>query len=757
MAKGMSASSREYLLLRRHSLETWRALAQTSHAAQAQRLLHQASSHHRELPPPEHPSDSITYIGTAVLNLALAFLLSEDEAHLGAARRWIQAALAYPHWGKERMPDHDLDAAWLLFGLGLGYDWLKELLPPAERAALRDKLLWQGEQLYQFAVESEGRWWSSAYWQNHNWICYGGLAIVAYALLDEHEAASGWAARARDNFRQALALMPEDGSFYEGPVYWRYGFIWFLIYADLLQQQTGENLHESAFLRKTFFYRLYLCGPNLVDTANFGDCHDRRSAHSAAVYARLAGLYDIGEAQWLYQQFYRTGEWQREGEEGLVKPGLWAESGLEFMWYEPSIKPAPLESLPLQRVFPDLGLVSARSSWRADALMLAFKCGAPNGSKAWHSGQAINRQRGWMTHSIGHDHPDANSFILMQGADYITVDDGYAKSKLTANHSTVLVDGCGQYAEGQYNAFRGLDASWGARLEAAFSCDKLVYARGEAARAYDTALDLRQFTREIIVLGGDAVLINDTLASSRPHDYQWLLQTDAPAEPRGAGKFTIRAGESACQLYVLQPSECCHRLSSREITANPTSAKPDWIIRRQQHTLMLAPGQLQKSCRFSVILDMAGCAIEQQAAQRGSVAALRKGESCWQIGLASGRNGILSDRLNVDGSVFAGRWQNSRLAQYLAIDTSSLWLDGELQLIADSPINICMQRSAGELRLKAAATAPTWLRFPSSRPAKLTSNGQTADFTYDALTGKVWMQVASGETNIVVNGQAAST
>ena len=751
MAKGISASAREYLLLRRHSLGEWRAMAQTSHAAQAARLLRQASSHHDQLPPPKHPSDSITYIGTAVLNLALAFLLSRDEAHLTAARRWITAAIAYPHWGKERMPDHDLDAAWLLFGLGLGYDWLKDVLPPAEQIALRDKLAWQAEQLYQFALETEGFWWSSAYWQNHNWICYGGLATVAYALMGEVEEAACWAARARDNFAQALALMPEDGSNYEGPVYWRYGFIWFLIYADLLQQQTGENLHESDFLRNTFFYRLYLCGPNLVDTANFGDCHDRRSAHTAAVYARLAGLYDIGEAQWLYHHFYRTGEWQREGEEGLVKPGLWAESGLEFLWYDPSTKPAPVDRLPLQRFFRDLGLVSARSSWQPDALMLAFKCGAPNGIKAWHSGQAINHKHGWMTHSVGHDHPDANSFILIQGDDYIAVDDGYAKTKLTAHHSTLLVGGCGQYAEGQYNAFRNLDESWGARLEASFACNKLVYARGEAARAYDISLDMRQFTREIVVLAGDAVIVNDTIASGRKHDYQWLLQTDAQAEPHGAGRFTISAGDTACQLHALQPDDICHRLSSKEITANPTSAKPDWIIRRLQHTLALSPGEPRTACRFSVVLDMAGFAVEAQPAQRGVAASLCKGESRWQIGLSTGRNGIMNDRLNVDGRFFGGRWQGSRLVEYLAVDVTSLWLDGELQMVADSPVNIGLLRTDEELRLKAFAVAPTWLRFSASRPASLTGNGQAADFAYDELTGMVWIQLDIGETEFVVH------
>ena len=281
---------REYLLLKRHSLDWWRQVAESTHASQYRRLLKESDSHRDCLPPPEHPSDSITYIGTALLNLALAYLLSGRERYVDTARRWIKTAISYPHWGKERMPGHDLDAAWLLFGLGLGYDWVKDALPTEERDALRDKLIAQGNKLYEFALETEGRWWRSAYWQKHNWICYGGLAAVVYALCNEYSDAGCWAARARDNFAQALSYMPEDGADYEGAVYWRYGFIWFLINADLLQQETDEDLHDSEFLRNSFYYRLYLSGPNLVDTANFGDCHDRRSAHTAAVYTRLAAL-----------------------------------------------------------------------------------------------------------------------------------------------------------------------------------------------------------------------------------------------------------------------------------------------------------------------------------------------------------------------------------------------------------------------------------------------------------------------------------
>ena len=152
-----------YLFLRAHTLAEWRTMGQTTHAEQMARLLRQAESYASYLPPAQHPRDSITYIGMAAANLALAYLLTEEASYLQTLRKWVKVGIGYPHWGLARMPDHDLDAAWLLFGLGLAYDWVGDALPANERLALRDKLILQGTRLYDFALESEGRWWSSAY------------------------------------------------------------------------------------------------------------------------------------------------------------------------------------------------------------------------------------------------------------------------------------------------------------------------------------------------------------------------------------------------------------------------------------------------------------------------------------------------------------------------------------------------------------------------------------------------------------------
>ena len=122
----------------------------------------------------------------------------------------------------------------------------------------------------------------------------------------------------------------------------------------------------------------------------------------------------------------------------------------------------------------------------------------------------------------------------MRGTDYLAVDDGYSGKKMTRNHSTILVDGVGQANEDGYNAYVGLDQSWGGRLEEWFVAAGLTYACGEAAGAYNPNLQLTQFKRQIAMLGDDLILICDDLEAEAARDYQWLLQTDVAAKKTAA-------------------------------------------------------------------------------------------------------------------------------------------------------------------------------------------------------------------------------
>ena len=121
---------------------------------QLRRLLEECERLRGEVLPTEPPNASITYFGPASANLALAYRLTGQEHYLTELRRYLAPPLSFPHWGKAHMPDHDLDAAWLLHGLALAYSWAGDALPEDERAALRDKLILQGTRMYDFARRS---------------------------------------------------------------------------------------------------------------------------------------------------------------------------------------------------------------------------------------------------------------------------------------------------------------------------------------------------------------------------------------------------------------------------------------------------------------------------------------------------------------------------------------------------------------------------------------------------------------------------
>lgn len=125
--------------------------------AQETRVREEAARHRVLTPPRTHPLASITWLGPAASNPALAYRIGGDPADLAESVRWIEAASRLPHWGRAHLPDHDLDAGWLLHHLALALRWIGNDLPDDVAALLRYKLLIQGRRLYDFAVASEGR------------------------------------------------------------------------------------------------------------------------------------------------------------------------------------------------------------------------------------------------------------------------------------------------------------------------------------------------------------------------------------------------------------------------------------------------------------------------------------------------------------------------------------------------------------------------------------------------------------------------
>jgi hypothetical protein len=586
-----------------------------THAAQFARLLDQCEFYAGETPPAEHPEASITYFGPASAGFALAYRLTGQHQYLDQARRWISGAVSFPHWGRAHMPDHDLDAGWILHGLSLAYDWLGPDLPAAERDALRDKLILQGERMYDFAVESEGSWWSSSYWQNHNWICYAGLLAAGYALREEHPAAREWTARAVGDFRTVADMLPSDGSGSEGVVYWRYGAPWLAVAFDLIADQDGLDLFAGCdFLRNTFFFRLHQSAPGWERIVDHGDCHDRRSGHSLAFYHKLASAYRIPQAQWLADEV-RTRFLGREWHESGVKPGVRAEGYLELLWYDPTVTPEPPDALPTHAYFPDLGLVTARTSWTDPAaIALSFKSSPGGGHKAWDTSHRIRAERGWDTLNAGHHHPDSNTIVLMGYGAHLAVDEGYSNRKLTEHHNVVQVDGHGYLGEGRYHVYKDLPEQFQARAHSVASAEGWTHCIGEAGALYPPELGVTRASRRVLFSPSGAVLLIDDLAADSERTWTWLLHTDHRAQALADGRMLARSGTGRMTVHALDGRPFTQTES--DVTANPTASTPSLAIARLLHTLRRTAGPVREARFVSLLLP--GSALEPVPAEPAS-------------------------------------------------------------------------------------------------------------------------------------------
>ncbi len=562
-----------------------------SHAARWRRLADQCDSYRIQAPPAEHPRASITYFGPAAANLALAYTLTGQPGYLDEAWRWISTAISYPHWGRAHLPDHDLDAGWLLHGLSLAYDWLRDELPAGHADALRDKLTIQGERLYEYAVRTVGRWWSSSYWQNHNWICYAGLATAGYALGRPE-----WTELARDNFATVIDVLPADGSDSEGVVYWRYGVPWLAAYLDLLHRTEGIDWWQRCrFLANTFDYRLHQSAPGFELIVDHGDCHDRRSGHSLALYHTLAARYRDGRARWLADLVEQRYFW-REAYASGVRPGVLPEAYAELLAFDPDVTPEPPSGT--AAYFPDLGLVAARTGWDDNATLVSVKAAPGGGHTAWETSHTLPGE----TLSAGHHHPDAGSFVYLSHGAYLVVEDGYNNRKRAEHHNTVLVDGRGWADEDRYHVYQGIPYERQAAMRDAYTGSGWAHTVASTAAMYDPALGVRRLDRTVVFTPSGRLVVLDELAADAGREWTFLLHTDWPAEPLGAGRYRIRSGPGQAWVRQWAPDGAHAEQHDTVIEANPTSSTPDLRLTRTLRTLRVTSPRAP-AARFLTVLE----------------------------------------------------------------------------------------------------------------------------------------------------------
>ena len=299
---------------------------------------------------------------------SFAFRITSDKAFLERARREMLAVSAFPDWN----PSHYLDVAEMTTGLALGYDWLFDELPVADRATIRKAIVDKG-----IAQARNGH---KTFAMTHNWgqVCIGGMVLGALAVEeDEPELAASLLKAAQKDVHTSLHAYKPDGVYPEGPGYWTYGTGYSVLLVAALRGTRGTDWGV-------------LDAPGLKRSAEF-------FAHAIGPSGRQFNFADGNEGQELCPPlFYLASELQQpaliEAKRQMIrnKQGLSDRFAplLALWWPAGKAQPAPL-------FFSGRGpqpVAIWRSSWTdPNALYFAIKGGGAN-----HN----------------HAHMDAGSFVL---------------------------------------------------------------------------------------------------------------------------------------------------------------------------------------------------------------------------------------------------------------------------------------------------------------------------------------------------------
>ncbi|XHR28113.1 MAG: heparinase II/III family protein [Chthoniobacteraceae bacterium] len=491
-------------------------------------LLTQANGIVGEEPPagPPFKMDTRT-MGDRLPVISFAYLMTGDKKYLDAAKKWIGAIVGYPYFDQ----DYDLAGGHLCFGMALAYDWLYDELSSEERGLLEKKMLRHGRILLKISDPmrtGQGWPWGWAYFQNHFFINYTGISAVAMALHDVHPSEmQGWLDHARSLFQVTHDHFATDGYYPEGAAYADYGTAWLLYYCDALRSVSKENLFDMPYLKNAGEYFCEHLMPNWKDVANFSDCPPQMFLHySSATLVKLASEYQDGRlltvldrVEEKHPAFYRN----KYGDPFCI------------IWADPTLKAAPVDDLPLAKIYPDAGVAFFRTSWQEDAAVVAFRCGPPAGTHV-----AIN----WKTFknanpSSGHNHPDANSFVFWAERQWqIGLPGEYTNQKDAHNENTWMVGGKGQRGGGEWfedgASYMGRTSQ--PHLVRAVDTAAVSYIVGEAAPAYADDSELKSYERRILFVKNPHpyVVVYDRLEAGKPqtwaayfHAYESFLRPQA--------------------------------------------------------------------------------------------------------------------------------------------------------------------------------------------------------------------------------------
>lgn len=490
---------------------------------------------------------------------SFVYAVNRDAAHLAVTKLAIRKLLDYPKW------DYFLEGGKTVIGLqraaeatiALAYalDCLRDMLTPAEVIEIEENIATKGAPacyttLYGMKYPDRVKGWgfdpeddypqafrvSLARWPlilnatNLKVIPTAALGIAAVLLHGRHPQSDQWLDLARSSAKAYSTMYGADGAYDEGPSYWGYTTLHMAMFAETLWRRLGIDDRGLINYPGTIRYALAFAMPTKGD--GFDPTRAPRNlavptlkvdpAHDVVNFCDALTSSDMAVASWVARH-------HRDPLSQHVALNIGAmKSHFGLVWFDESAAAAgPTPALHDVRLTIDN--VISRTGWGVEDGVVALRSGGP----------------------ANHEHADRNSVIFKAHGERLFHDPfraGYSyttprwKLRLTAAHTTVLIDGQGhQYHDGK----EGTNASWAwARVQSFKTGPDWMTVTSDATEAYALVLpEAQRVDRTLIYLKPDVLLMLDrvTLATAQPVQlrYQVFNDDEKGAATAAGGGFQI--------------------------------------------------------------------------------------------------------------------------------------------------------------------------------------------------------------------------
>lgn len=383
--------------------------------------------------------------------LAYFYALDKDPKIKQDILDILNMMMNQPYWADTAELDCNMGCAVNMMMVALLYDAVYNDTDADFHARMDQCILTHARRMYYlgFMQKCTGvvKYWQQDPQPNHRWYRIAGEMASLLVLNGEPNVNTDFLLR--EMKKEADFVMhwyPPDGDCHEGAGYQQFGFASILRVALMCDRDLGTTYLKDTGLDKAWAQQIYYATPAGGEQMSFGDDMNSPGVFNkldAAFFACMTYNHDK-DAQAMFKRFYESKQ---------VNPA-YPTRAFNIPWdmlefYDPTVGEGDYKALPTNRLFADLGAASMRDSWDPTATAFTFKCCGYGGNKLnEYAVQYADKYGNPHYLNTAHDDPDANSFSLTVGSDFMFHPGLYSLHKITENQNCITVDGKGQINEG---------------------------------------------------------------------------------------------------------------------------------------------------------------------------------------------------------------------------------------------------------------------------------------------------------------------